>query len=81
MWDAQEGLWTIIVRNLETDEVNVQKAKFVITSIGRFNAWKLPDYPGISEYKELLRHASNCNDSFDPKDKMVAVIGNGASGI
>lgn len=52
-----------------------------MTAIGRFNAWKLPDYPGINDYKGVLRHASHWDDSCDPAGKRVAVIGNGASGI
>ncbi|PQE28472.1 hypothetical protein CJF30_00008199 [Rutstroemia sp. NJR-2017a BBW] len=53
----------------------------LITAIGRFNAWKLPDYPGISDFKGHLRHSSNWDPNFDPTDKTVAVIGNGASGL
>lgn len=53
----------------------------MLTAVGRFNAWKLPDYPGISEYKGILRHASHWDPEFDPTGKKVAVIGNGASGI
>lgn len=80
-WDGEEGVWVTTVKNVKTGEVSVDKAEFVLSSIGRFNAWKLPDYPGISDYKGLLRHASNWDPSFEPKDKRVAVIGNGASGI
>ncbi|KAH7260389.1 hypothetical protein FSOLCH5_009272 [Fusarium solani] len=80
-WDDAEGVWITTVRNVQTDEVTVEKNDFILTSVGRFNAWKLPDYPGISDYKGHLRHASNWNTEFDPKGKKVAVIGNGASGI
>ncbi|TPX17535.1 uncharacterized protein E0L32_003178 [Thyridium curvatum] len=81
VWDDKEGVWLTTVQNGETGEATVEKHDFVITSIGRFNAWKLPDVPGISEFKGILRHASHWDPSFDPKDKKVAVIGNGASGI
>jgi cation diffusion facilitator CzcD-associated flavoprotein CzcO len=53
----------------------------VILAIGRFNAWKLPDYSGVDDYRGLLMHTSNWDPSFDPTGKTVAVIGNGASGI
>jgi cation diffusion facilitator CzcD-associated flavoprotein CzcO len=69
------------IKNLATQEIVVQKFDILITAIGRFNAWKLPDYPGIGEYQGHLRHSSNWDPSFDPKNKTVAVIGNGASGI
>ncbi|KAM5354102.1 hypothetical protein ACJ41O_000752 [Fusarium nematophilum] len=80
-WDAEEGVWVTKLRNTQTGEVTVEKNEFILTSIGRFNTWKLPDYPGINDYKGHLRHASNWNSSFDPNGKKVAVIGNGASGI
>lgn len=53
----------------------------MITAIGHFNAWKLPDYPGIENYQGHLRHASNWDPTFDPTGKTIATIGNEASGI
>lgn len=80
-WQAESGTWRVKSRNLITGEAVTQDVDFIITAIGRFNHWKLPDYPGIDDYKGVLRHASNWDQSFDPKGKRVAVIGNGASGI
>ncbi|TQN67988.1 FAD-binding monooxygenase moxY [Colletotrichum shisoi] len=80
-WVASRSVWKITIRDLKTDAVRVEEADFVLTAIGRFNAWKLPDYPGIKDFKGTLRHASNWDPSFDPRGKKVAVIGNGASGI
>ncbi|KAJ9145523.1 FAD/NAD(P)-binding domain-containing protein [Pleurostoma richardsiae] len=81
VWDGEEGVWIVTLQNIDTGEIVVEKVDFLLTSIGRFNEWKLPDYPGIGDYKGLLRHASNWDPTFDPKGKKVAVIGNGASGI
>lgn len=53
----------------------------MITAIGHFNAWKLPDHPGIKDFEGHLRHSSNWDPNFDPKNKTVALIGNGASGV
>jgi cation diffusion facilitator CzcD-associated flavoprotein CzcO len=82
-WNNESGTWILKLNDLknesgahETTEVDI-----VVTATGRFNAWKLPDYPGISDFKGHLRHASNYDPAFDPKGKKVAVIGNGASGI
>ncbi|KAH9903600.1 hypothetical protein F4778DRAFT_734770 [Xylariomycetidae sp. FL2044] len=80
-WNAQDGVWIIDVLDLKDNRRFKHTADFVLTAIGRFNAWKIPDYPGINEFKGLLRHASNWDPNFDPTDKKVAVIGNGASGI
>ncbi|KKY35375.1 putative 4-hydroxyacetophenone monooxygenase [Diaporthe ampelina] len=80
-WDAAAGLWTLKITDLASGSVKQDKADFVLTCIGRFNAWKLPNYTGLSDYSGILRHASNWDPDFDPTGKRVAVIGNGASGI
>ena len=59
----------------------IEHFDFVIHAIGRFNNWKLPEYPGIEKFKGKLVHSSNYDDSFDPVGKRIATIGNGASGI
>jgi len=64
-----------------TGEISEEETDFLLPAIGRFNHWKLPDYPGISDFKGVLRHTSNWDRSFDPAGKRVAVIGNGASGV
>lgn len=80
-WNEAESVWETTLKNIATGETIVEKNDFILTSVGRFNAWKLPNYPGISDFKGTLRHASNWDPEFDPKGKKVAVIGNGASGI
>lgn len=69
------------MRNVRTGLLSGERADFVMTAVGRFNAWRMPDYPGMSNYKGVLRHTSNWDPDFDPNGKNVAVIGNGASGV
>lgn len=80
-WDADKGRWFLTIINIGTNDTISEKFDFVLTCIGRFNAWRLPDYPGVADYNGLLRHTSKWDPSFDPRGKKVAVIGNGASGI
>ena len=78
-WEPQSAQW-----RLEIDSKGVrstQRFDFVIHAIGRFNSWRFPDYPGIDKYKGHLCHSSNWDTSFEPANKSVAVIGNGASGV
>lgn len=74
-------MWTVRVRDLKTGEVSTAEHDFVLTAIGRFNDWKLPEYPGTTDFKGLLRHSSHWDPAFNLTGTKVAVIGNGASGI
>lgn len=80
-WSDENAEWTISAVHPKTGQRFEEKADFVLSAIGRFNDWRLPNYPGVSEYQGHLRHTSNWDPSFDATGKRVAVIGNGASGI
>ena len=80
-WDAPSSLWKIRSKHTTTGTIVEEEADFVLPAIGRFNSWQLPNYPGLADFKGILRHTSNWDPSFDPAGKNVAVIGNGASGI
>ncbi|KAK4195531.1 hypothetical protein QBC40DRAFT_269199 [Triangularia verruculosa] len=80
-WDAGKSVWKVSTQHKQEAQSKVEEFDFVLNAIGRFNAWKLPDYEGIESYKGHLRHASHWDEEFDVDGKTVAVIGNGASGI
>ena len=80
-WDENQSVRRLKVRDLKSNTVSMAMADYLIPAIGRFSAWKLPDISGIENFQGHLRHASNWDFSFDPTEKSVAVIGNGASGI
>lgn len=62
-------------------QIYEEKLDILINAIGHFNAWKLPDYEGIDQYKGVLFHSSNWNHNVDLNGKRIALIGNGASGL
>ena len=80
-WSDETASWTIDGVNPKTGTTFTETADFVLSAIGRFNDWRLPSYPGLSEYRGHLRHTSNWDPTFDPNGKRIALIGNGASGI
>lgn len=43
--------------------------------------WKWPDIEGVHDFRGDLIHTASWPEAIDLKDKVVAVIGNGASGI
>lgn len=83
-WDPTHGHWRVTSKRVDSQTDNTTKTQnydFVLTAVGRFNDWQLPEYPGIGDFRGLLRHTSNWDPTFNPENKRVAVIGNGASGI
>ena len=78
-WEPQRAQWRV-----EIDAKGCKSTEyfdFVVQAIGRFNSWRLPEYPGMDKFKGPLFHSSNYDQSFDHRGKTVATIGNGASGI
>lgn len=80
-WDEEKAKWVLRVTGLVSGREFEDEVDVLINAVGIFNTWKLPDYPGIKDYQGHLRHTSNWDPTFEPKDKTIAVIGNGASGI
>jgi cation diffusion facilitator CzcD-associated flavoprotein CzcO len=80
-WDESRAHWKLSLKDLAGGNQTEEQFDVVITAIGRFNSWRLPDIAGIENYQGHLRHASNWDPTFDPNGKTIAVIGNGASGI
>jgi cation diffusion facilitator CzcD-associated flavoprotein CzcO len=80
-WQPDEAQWRLDLERLPDGKQSSEHFDFVITAIGHFNQWRLPEYPGIDKFTGVLRHSSNWDPSFDPTGKRIATIGNGASGI
>lgn len=78
-WSEEKGKWRITIQS--TDGEFVDEANFLVTATGHFSDPRLPDYPGLGDFKGHLRHTSNWDPTFEPAGKRIAVIGNGASGI
>ncbi|KAL1976785.1 hypothetical protein VTN31DRAFT_3067 [Thermomyces dupontii] len=80
-WLADEAKWELTIEDLNDGHVYQVKHDFVISAVGHFNHWRLPDYPGIDSFKGPLFHSSNWQHDVDLKGKRIALIGNGASGL
>ncbi|KAJ5290272.1 uncharacterized protein N7443_010525 [Penicillium atrosanguineum] len=81
-WLATEGKWKVTIAHLDgSNQIYEEKLDVVINAIGHFNAWKLPDYEGVENYRGALFHSSNWDHTIDLKGKRIALIGNGASGL
>ena len=80
-WEPASAKWRVESTSVLDGTKTSEQFDFVVTAIGHFNEWKLPDYPGIASYKGVLQHSSNWDSKFEASGLSIATIGNGASGI
>ncbi|KAJ4375879.1 hypothetical protein N0V83_001157 [Neocucurbitaria cava] len=80
-WDNVAGLWRCTIRNLETNEVFDDSAEFFINAGGVLNNWKWPDVHGLHNFKGKLMHSADYEEGYNLRNKRVAVIGAGSSGV
>jgi cation diffusion facilitator CzcD-associated flavoprotein CzcO len=80
-WDDELGKWVVNITNLKTGESIRDEAELFIYGAGFLNNWKWPEIPGLHDFKGKLLHSARWDDSYDFKDKKVAVIGSGSSAI
>lgn len=75
-WDAEQNKWRVTT---STNEVFV--VRYLITALGLLSTAKLPNIPGLDEFKGEICHTSRWREDFDLTDKRVGVLGNGSTGV
>ena len=86
-WDERTSRW--VIRTDRGDEI---RARYLIMAVGILNLMKLPVIPGLEEFEGRAFHTARWDYDYtggsqeDPRltklsDKVVGVVGNGASGI
>lgn len=63
------------------EEVFEDECNVLLNATGVLNKWKWPEIAGRETFKGPMMHSANWDDSVEFKDKTVAVIGAGSSGI
>ncbi|KAK3329566.1 hypothetical protein B0H66DRAFT_610478 [Apodospora peruviana] len=80
-WNEQDGIWELDVKDLQTGSLFSDYAHFLLDGAGILNNWKWPDVDDRQAFGGPLIHTSLWPKDFDHTDKVVAVIGNGSTGI
>ena len=80
-WQGTECTWKVDVKDLTSGEVFSDSADFLVVATGILNDWRWPDIPGLKDFQGKLLHSADWDDSYDLKDKKIALIGGGSSGI
>ncbi|KAE8353796.1 hypothetical protein BDV28DRAFT_164689 [Aspergillus coremiiformis] len=81
IWLPETGKWRVTIQDIGIGRVYEEHLDVLINAIGHFNAWQLPNYPGIDQYQGTLFHSSHWNHNAELNGKRIALIGNGASGL
>ncbi|PYH95472.1 dimethylaniline monooxygenase [Aspergillus ellipticus CBS 707.79] len=82
VWNESKSKWGIKLQRDTPDAAEWEDEFDVfINGAGVLNAWKWPDTPGLHSFKGDLFHTAAYPERFNLKDKKVAVIGSGSSGV
>jgi cation diffusion facilitator CzcD-associated flavoprotein CzcO len=86
VWDESTGRWTV-----HTDRGDVLTPRYYVLAVGILNLMKLPAIPGMDEFEKPAFHTARWDYDFtgggpgealtNLGDKVVALIGTGASGL
>ncbi|KAJ4253395.1 hypothetical protein NW762_010552 [Fusarium torreyae] len=76
-FDTDSGRW-----HIQTQDGRLAKAKYLVLGTGFAARRYIPDWPGMEKFKGVIHHSSFWPDEeVSVKDKRVAIIGTGASGV
>ncbi|KAM0548400.1 hypothetical protein ACHAPJ_009884 [Fusarium lateritium] len=76
-FDTDSGRW-----HIQTQDGRLAKAKYLVLGTGFAARRYIPDWPGMDKFKGIIHHSSFWPDEeVSVKDKRVAIIGTGASGV
>jgi 4-hydroxyacetophenone monooxygenase len=79
VWDAPSARWRVQLSSAAASET--VEARFVISAVGSLNLPKLPDIPGMTDFKGPSFHSTRWPDELDLTGSRFALIGAGASGF
>ncbi|GAA6044216.1 hypothetical protein JCM8097_002265 [Rhodosporidiobolus ruineniae] len=80
-WDGHTQQHTVTLRNVETGETFEVVANILISATGALNKPIIPSLPGRNQFKGLQWHSSRWQNDVDLRNKRIAIVGNGSSGI
>ncbi|OMO56244.1 Pyridine nucleotide-disulfide oxidoreductase, class-II [Corchorus olitorius] len=80
-FDEVDGKWKIHARNLESGEVEVYVAEFLVVASGENSAQNIPEIPGMETFKGEMIHSNQFKSGLVYENKDVLVVGCGNSGM
>lgn len=78
-FDEDTSSWTVDIQH-EGESLQVN-APIVVSGTGLFATPRMPDYPGMEDYRGDVLHTTQWPEEYSLEGKSVAVIGNGSTGV
>ena len=79
-WDEARSTWRLTLRRANGTR-SEREARVVVTASGVFAVPKIPDLPGADTFGGMILHPTQWTSEHDVRDKRVAVVGNGSTGV
>ncbi len=79
-WVEEAQAWDVRVRSAGGGE-RVERANVVVSAVGIFNPFRMPDVPGLDTFEGPAFHTARWRDDVDLTGRHVAIMGNGASAM
>ncbi|CAI7655695.1 unnamed protein product [Penicillium manginii] len=80
-WDDEIGRWVLTLCRADDSALWTEHCDVLLNGTGFLNAWKWPAIPGLHSFQGRLFHTARYEEGYDLKDKRVAIIGSGSSGV
>ena len=78
-WNAERHAWQISLQTPSGPEKI--ESRFLVSAVGQFGVPKMPNIPGLDDFKGVLFHSRNWPDDLDVTGKRIALIGTGATAM
>jgi cation diffusion facilitator CzcD-associated flavoprotein CzcO len=75
-WDEEAKVWRVALADGET-----MTARYLITATGFLSQPHTPEIPGIHDFAGRVLHTADWDDSYDPANRRIGVIGTGATAV
>jgi cation diffusion facilitator CzcD-associated flavoprotein CzcO len=75
-WDAEDSRW-----HLQAANGDEYVAQFLVSGVGALHIPRIPELPGLPDFKGRTFHSADWDHDYDLRGKRVAVVGTGASSI
>ncbi|KAK4934628.1 hypothetical protein LTR10_024159 [Elasticomyces elasticus] len=80
-WLERVCKWEVTVENVRNGQTEVDHCDVLMMGMGLLNKWNWPKIPGFEDFQGQKIHTAKWDSSIELKDKEVALIGAGSTGI